>query len=172
MSGSGKGAFKKIVWADSSRVIAEVHAELGPRRPRRGFWSSPAKVLGLTGVGKLPDQSDCRAHACSLAGSKLSAQIPSSSRPAINRVLVERAPTMREIREQKELSIVELSILSGIPEDILAQAESGKLELGGKDLKDVQKVYWNLSALEATPADCRRLLAEMEVKANEIQSSP
>src|SRR5882724_6727524 len=44
MSGSGKGAFKKIVWPDSIRVIAEVHAELGPRRPRRGFWSSPAKV--------------------------------------------------------------------------------------------------------------------------------
>ena len=41
---SGKGAFKKIVWPDSIRVIAEVHAELGPRRPRRGFWSSPAKV--------------------------------------------------------------------------------------------------------------------------------
>ncbi len=49
--------------------------------------------------------------------------------------------TMREIREQKELSIGELSILSGIPEDILAEAESDKLELTGKDLKDVQKVY-------------------------------
>jgi transcriptional regulator with XRE-family HTH domain len=70
--------------------------------------------------------------------------------------------TMREIREQKELSIGELSILSGIPEDILAEAESGKLELTGKDLKDVQKVYWSLSALEATPGDYRRLLAEME----------
>ena len=35
---------------------------------------------------------------------------------------------MREIREQKELSIDELSTLSGIPEDILAEAKSGKLQ--------------------------------------------
>jgi transcriptional regulator with XRE-family HTH domain len=80
--------------------------------------------------------------------------------------------TMREIREQKELSISELSILSGIPADILERAESGKLELSGEDLEAVQRVYWALSALEASPDDYRRLLAEMEMKANEIQSSP
>jgi transcriptional regulator with XRE-family HTH domain len=74
---------------------------------------------------------------------------------------------MREIRQQKELSIKELSTISGIPEDILERAESGKLELTGEDLKSVQKVYWALSALEATPADYRRLLAEMPMKANE-----
>jgi Transposase IS66 family len=48
--------------------------------------------LGLAGLGQLPDQSDRRAHARSLAGSKLTAQIPPSSRSAINRVLVRRAP--------------------------------------------------------------------------------
>jgi hypothetical protein len=74
--------------------------------------------------------------------------------------------TMREIREQKALSINELSTLSGIPEDILERAESGELELTGEDLEAVQRVYWALSALEATPADYRRLLGEMAIKAN------
>jgi len=37
----------------------------------------------------------------------------------------------------------------------------------GEDLKDVQEAYWALSALEATPGDYRRLLAEMAMKANE-----
>jgi hypothetical protein len=73
----------------------------------------------------------------------------------------------RSIREQKELSINELSTLSGIPADILERAESGELELTGEDLKYVQRVYWSLSALEATPADYRRLLAEMAMNANE-----
>jgi hypothetical protein len=35
--------------------------------------------LDLARLGQLPDQSDRRAHACSLAGSKLTTQIPSSS---------------------------------------------------------------------------------------------
>src|SRR5258707_7207016 len=39
-----KRRFQEDRWPDSIRVIAEVHAELGPRRLRRGFWSSPAKV--------------------------------------------------------------------------------------------------------------------------------
>jgi ribosome-binding protein aMBF1 (putative translation factor) len=73
---------------------------------------------------------------------------------------------MREIREQKALSINELSTLSGIPEDILERAESGELELTGEDLEAVQRVYWALLALEATPADYRRLLGEMAIKAN------
>src|SRR5271157_2608847 len=72
---------------------------------------------------------------------------------------------MTQIREQKQISIKELSTISGIPEAVLAEAESDKLELAGEDLKDVQKVYWSLSALEATPADYRRLIAEMAVKA-------
>jgi ribosome-binding protein aMBF1 (putative translation factor) len=73
---------------------------------------------------------------------------------------------MKQIREEKGLSIEELSALSGFPEDILERAESGKLEMTGEDLKDVQKVYWSLSALEASPADYRRLLADIAMKAN------
>ena len=75
--------------------------------------------------------------------------------------------TMREIRERKELSIKELSNLSGVPENILEKAESGKLEMTGEGLKFVQEVYWSLSAVEASTADYRRLLAEMGMKANE-----
>jgi transcriptional regulator with XRE-family HTH domain len=74
--------------------------------------------------------------------------------------------TMREIREQKELSIKELSTLSGIPEGILERVETGTVEMTDEVSKEVQRVYWSLSALEATPADYRRLLAEMDVKAN------
>jgi len=73
---------------------------------------------------------------------------------------------MREIREQKELSINELSTLSGIPVDILERAESGKVEVTGVDLEAVQRVYWALSALEATPADYRLLLAAIPTKAS------
>ena len=65
---------------------------------------------------------------------------------------------MRVIRELKELTIEELSLLSGIPADILEKAESDKLEITGEDLEAVRKVYWSLSALEATAADYRRLL--------------
>jgi DNA-binding transcriptional regulator YiaG len=73
--------------------------------------------------------------------------------------------TMREIREHKELSINELSTLSGFPEDILVAAESGNLAVIGDDLEEAQRVYWSLSALKASPADYRRLLAEMAMKA-------
>jgi len=73
---------------------------------------------------------------------------------------------MTQIRGEKQISIKELSTISGLPEAVLAEAESDKLELAGEDLKDVQKVYWALSALEATPADYRRLLADIAMKAN------
>jgi hypothetical protein len=73
---------------------------------------------------------------------------------------------MREIREEKQISIKELSNLSGFPEDILVAAESGNLAMIGDDLEDAQRVYWSLSALEASPADYRHLLAAMDVKAN------
>jgi ribosome-binding protein aMBF1 (putative translation factor) len=68
---------------------------------------------------------------------------------------------MREIREQKELSIKELSTLSGIPEDILEVAESGTVEMTDEVSKEVQRVYWSLSAVQGSPADYRRLLGEM-----------
>jgi DNA-binding transcriptional regulator YiaG len=73
---------------------------------------------------------------------------------------------MHEIREEKRISVEELSALSGVPEDILEGAELGKLELTGEELEDVRRVYWSLAAVEATPADYRRLLADISMKAN------
>jgi hypothetical protein len=69
--------------------------------------------------------------------------------------------TMREIRLQKELSINELSTLSGIPEAVLEAAESDAVEMTDEVSKEVQRVYWSLSAVQGSPADYRRLLGEM-----------
>lgn len=73
---------------------------------------------------------------------------------------------MREIREQKELSIKELSALSGFPEDILMGTESGTVQMTDEDSREVRKAYWVLAALEANPDDYRRVLAEIGMKAN------
>jgi bacteriocin-like protein len=74
--------------------------------------------------------------------------------------------TMREIREQKELSIKELSTISGLPEAVLEAAESGTVEMTDEDSREVRKAYWSLAALQATPADYRRLLADIAMKAS------
>src|SRR5271166_3063546 len=79
---------------------------------------------------------------------------------------------MTQIREQKQISIKELSTISGVPVDILEGAESGTVEMTDEVSKEVKRVYWSLSTLKASPADYRSLLAEMGMKANEIQSSP
>jgi len=76
---------------------------------------------------------------------------------------------MTQIREQKQISIKELSTISGVPVDILEGAESGTVEMTDEVSKEVKRVYWSLSALKASPADYRSLLAEMGMKANEIQ---
>src|SRR5271165_2740911 len=74
--------------------------------------------------------------------------------------------TMREIRQRKELSIKELSDLCGVPADILAEAETGTVELTDEVSKEVKRAYWSLAALEASPADYRRLLAAMATQAS------
>jgi transcriptional regulator with XRE-family HTH domain len=74
--------------------------------------------------------------------------------------------SMTQIREEKQISIKELSTISGLPEAVLEAAESGTV-MTDEDSRDVKKVYWSLSALEASPADYRRFLAEMEMKLNE-----
>ena len=75
--------------------------------------------------------------------------------------------SMTQIREEKQISIKELSTISGLPEAVLEAAESGTVEMTDEDSRDVKKVYWSLSALEASPADYRGLLPDMEMKANE-----
>jgi hypothetical protein len=74
---------------------------------------------------------------------------------------------MTEIREEKQISIKELSTISGLPEAVLEAAEAGTVKMTDEVSKEVQRVYWSLSALQATSADYRRLLAEMPMKANE-----
>jgi DNA-binding transcriptional regulator YiaG len=72
--------------------------------------------------------------------------------------------SMTQIREQKQISIKELSTISGLPEDILRAAESGTVEMTNEVSKELKRVYWSLWALQASPADYRRLLAEMDMK--------
>jgi hypothetical protein len=79
---------------------------------------------------------------------------------------------MTQIREEKQISVGELSLISGLPEAVLEAAESGTVEMTDEYSREVKRVYWALSALEASPGDYQRLLAEMAMKANEIQSSP
>ena len=66
---------------------------------------------------------------------------------------------MTQIRNEKQITIGELASISGLSEDILRAAESGTLEMTDEVLKEVQRVYWSLSALKASPADYRHLLA-------------
>lgn len=74
--------------------------------------------------------------------------------------------SMTQIRNEKQISIGELAIISGLSEDILRAAESGTVEMTDEVSEEVQRVYWSLSALEATAADYRRLLADIAMKAN------
>ena len=67
---------------------------------------------------------------------------------------------MTQIREEKQISVGELSRISGLPEAVLEAAESGT-EMTDEVSKEVKRVYWSLSALEATPADYKLLLKKM-----------
>jgi hypothetical protein len=74
--------------------------------------------------------------------------------------------SMTQIRNEKQISIGELASISGLSEAILRAAESGTVEMTDEVSKEVKRVYWSLSALEASPADYRRLLADIAMKAN------
>ena len=74
--------------------------------------------------------------------------------------------SMTQIREEKQISIKELSTISGLPEDVLRAAESGTVEMTDEVSKEVQRVYWSLSALEGTAADYRHLLTGMATQAS------
>ena len=74
--------------------------------------------------------------------------------------------SMTQIREEKQISIGELSTISGLSEDVLRASESGTVEMTDEVSKEVKRVYWSLSALEASPSDYRRLLADISKKAS------
>ena len=73
---------------------------------------------------------------------------------------------MTQIREQKQITIKELCTISGLPAAVLEAAEAGTVEMTDEVSKEVKRVYWSLSALKASPADYRRLLADIAMKAN------
>jgi DNA-binding transcriptional regulator YiaG len=74
--------------------------------------------------------------------------------------------SMTQIREEKQISVGELSLISGLSEAVLEAAEAGTIEMTDEDSKEVRKAYWALSALEASPADYRGLLADISKKAS------
>jgi transcriptional regulator with XRE-family HTH domain len=74
--------------------------------------------------------------------------------------------SMTEIREEKQVSLEELSRISGLSEDILRAAELGTVQMTDEDSREVRKAYWVLAALESSPADYRRLLATMATQAS------
>jgi predicted transcriptional regulator len=74
--------------------------------------------------------------------------------------------SMTQIREEKQISVGELSLISGLPEAVLEAAEADTVEMTDEDSEEVRKAYWALSALEATPDDYRHLLADIAMKAN------
>ncbi len=74
--------------------------------------------------------------------------------------------SMTQIRNEKQITIGELASISGLPEDILRAAESGTVGMTDEVSKEVKRVYWALAALESTPDDYRRLLANIAMKTN------
>jgi transcriptional regulator with XRE-family HTH domain len=66
--------------------------------------------------------------------------------------------SMTQIRDEKQISIGELASISGLSADVLRAAESGTVKMTDEVSKQVRRVYWWLSALEASPADYKLLL--------------
>jgi transcriptional regulator with XRE-family HTH domain len=54
---------------------------------------------------------------------------------------------LKQIREEKDLGVKELSALSGLSENFLQAAESGTVELTDDNLKALQGVYWELAII-------------------------
>ena len=67
---------------------------------------------------------------------------------------------MKQIREERNLTIAELCALSGLSEDFLQAAESTTLELTDYNLKTLFGVYWELATGEGNPGDFKRLADE------------
>jgi ribosome-binding protein aMBF1 (putative translation factor) len=51
---------------------------------------------------------------------------------------------LKRIREKRGLTIEGLSVLSGVREDTLEAAESGRFEMTDEEVKDLRDVYWTL----------------------------
>jgi ribosome-binding protein aMBF1 (putative translation factor) len=65
---------------------------------------------------------------------------------------------LKRIREKRELTIEGLSVLSGVPEELLEAAESGRFEIADEEVKDLRNVYWTLATDQASAADYKRIV--------------
>jgi DNA-binding transcriptional regulator YiaG len=65
---------------------------------------------------------------------------------------------LKQIREKRGLTIQGLSALSGMPEDLLEGAESGRFQITDPEMKDLRDVYWTLETDQASDADYKRIV--------------
>jgi DNA-binding transcriptional regulator YiaG len=65
---------------------------------------------------------------------------------------------LKQIREKRGLTIQGLSVLSGIPEDLLEGAESGRFQITDPEMKDLRNVYWTLTTDQSSDADYKRIV--------------
>jgi hypothetical protein len=64
----------------------------------------------------------------------------------------------KRIREKRGLTIQGLSVLSGVPEELLEGAESGQFQITDPEMKDLRDVYWTLETDQASAADYKRIV--------------
>jgi DNA-binding transcriptional regulator YiaG len=65
---------------------------------------------------------------------------------------------LKQIREKRELTVQGLSVLSGVPEELLEAAEAGRFEMTDEQAKDLRNVYWTLETGQASAADYKRIV--------------
>jgi hypothetical protein len=68
------------------------------------------------------------------------------------------AAILKRIREKRGLTIQGLSVLSGVPEELLEGAESGQFQITDPEMKDLRDVYWTLETDQASAADYKRIV--------------
>src|SRR5271165_3569886 len=55
---------------------------------------------------------------------------------------------LKRLREKRGLTIQGLSVLSGVREDTLEEAESGRFEMADNEFNDLRNVYWTLETVK------------------------
>ena len=65
---------------------------------------------------------------------------------------------LKQIREKRGLTIQRLSVLSGVAEELLEGAESGRFQITDPEMKDLRDVYWTLETDQASAADYKRIV--------------
>ena len=76
----------------------------------------------------------------------------------LSRLYLRFSSILKQIRVKKGLTIQGLSVLSGVPEELLEAAESGRFEMTDKEFNDLRDVYWTLETDQASDADYKRIV--------------